>query len=167
MFTAGPPVFRSTRGHVVRPWLCEAGGLSHPLIVLPLTALPSLNHLLLLQNRFNNTCQLLKCLGFVLWVLSLTGVIRTTYQLLLTSWQWCACYRFSKVIHTKEGMTWWNRDESSLDQRGQMDTGSSQKSREVLLFWLFKCHSFLLRSASFWHTVRPYSRGRYLELLPS
>lgn len=82
--------------------LCEAGGLSHRLTVLPLTAFPSLNQLLLLQNKFNNTCQLLKCLGFVLWVISLTGVIRTTYQLLLTSWQWRACYGFSEMIHTSE-----------------------------------------------------------------
>lgn len=95
------PVFPTMRGHVVRAWVCQAGGLSHLLIVLLLTAFPSLNQLLLLQNRFNNTCQLLKCLGFVLWVNSLTGVTRTTYQLLLTSWQWCGFYRFSEIIQTK------------------------------------------------------------------
>lgn len=89
------------RGHRVRAPVCPAGGRSHLLIVSPLTAFPSLNQLLLLQNRFNNTCQLLKCLGFVLRVISLTDVSRTTYQLLLTSWQWRACYRFSEMIHSK------------------------------------------------------------------
>ena len=49
-----------------------------------------------LAKQFNNTCQLLKCQGFVLTVNSLTGVTRTTYQLLLTSWQWGGCYRFSR-----------------------------------------------------------------------
>lgn len=61
-----PPVSWAMRGHAVRAWLYKAAGLSHLQTALPLTAFPSLNQILLLQNRFNNTCQLLKCLGFVL-----------------------------------------------------------------------------------------------------
>lgn len=134
MFINGPAVFCALRGHVARASLRKAAGLSHLLIVFPLTAFPSLNQLLLLQNRFNNTCQLLKCLGFVLWLISLTGVIRTTNQLLLASWQWCACYRLSEMIHTKGRNDLVKEGWEVFRPKRSHDPGSSPKSRNMLLF---------------------------------
>lgn len=125
----------------------EAGGLSHLLTVSLVTAFLSLNQLLLLYNRFNNTCQLLKRLGFVLWVNSLTGVTRTTDQLLRTSWQWCGCRDvLRRWFQPKGGMTWWSRTGSL--SKGHNNTGSA-KSHHVPS-WLWSC---LLLAASFWHTA--------------
>ena len=91
-----------------------------------------------LAKQFINTCQLLKCQGFVLTVNSLTGVTRTTYQLLLTSWQWGGCYRFSRdYLNKRKG---WPGDwkMTSLNQRSHTNTylGKNQETRCFFVFAL-------------------------------
>lgn len=114
-----------------------------------------------LAKQFNNTCQLLKCQGFVLRVNSLTGVTRTTYQLLWTFWQWGGCYRFSRdYFNHRKG---WPGDKQMTSPWAQEVTliSASVKPKKHVAFWLL--HWPFLLVASFWHIISFYDKRLYIS----
>lgn len=114
-----------------------------------------------LAKQFNNTCQLLKCQGFLLRVNSLTGVTRTTYQLLLTSWQWGGCYRFSRDDFNHRKGWPGDRKIASLPTKEVTLIPALAKIKKHVAFWLL--HWPFLLVASFWHITRFYDKRLYIS----
>lgn len=99
-----------------------------------------------LAKQFNNTCQLLKCQGFVLRVNSLTGVTRTTYQLLWTSWQWGGCYRFSRDCFNHRKRWPGDREMTSLPAKEVILIPASANIKKHGAFWLLHWPFLLVAS---------------------
>lgn len=149
------------RGGVVRDgvWSRRPDPLTDFVI---LTALPSLNQLLLLQNSLIilvNSWDAGFCAHSEFTDRCYQNNSAIALNFLTMRW---LLQVLKRLFEPKEGMTWWLEDDKSFNQRSHTNTYFG-KNQETCCFFFLLLHWPFLLAASFWHIINLYDKRLYIS----